>query len=171
LFAAATESVRRRLAWWRGHGDEMAFGLVQLGLAAATLGLADEAYEALCRLATTYWRANLVSTHNAGAIFNTDICGGLPALVTAMLVSSRGDQIRLLPARPRAWVDGSIHGVLLRGGRQVRRLSWSDDRVEADIWCRDDEEFTVCVADQVRATVAVRAGDTHRLRFPLRPDR
>jgi hypothetical protein len=39
-----------------------------------------------------------VSTHNAGAIFNTDICGGLPAVVVAMLVRVRGDRIDLLPA-------------------------------------------------------------------------
>src|SRR5687768_6095946 len=71
LREAAATAVRLRLAWWREAGDEMAFGLAQLGLAAAALGLAEEAYETVSRLALRYWRASGVSAHNAGAIFNT----------------------------------------------------------------------------------------------------
>ncbi len=176
LRRAATESVRGRLGWWRGGeddegGDEMAFGLVQLGLAAASLGLAEEAYEALCRLATRYWRPNLVSTHNVGAIFNTDICGGLPALVTSMLVSARGNQVWLLPALPAAWPAGSIHGALLRGGVRVDRLSWSGDLVEVELSSREDAAWTVCASDQSPVAVSLRAGQVQRVTFPVRPSR
>ena len=73
LRAAAVAAIRHRLAWWRGHGDEMAYGLTQLGLAAAALGLADEAYETVRHLAARYWRPSLVPTHNAGETFNIDI--------------------------------------------------------------------------------------------------
>jgi hypothetical protein len=130
LRAAAGQTIERRLAWWRGNGDEMAFGLVQLGLAAAQLGLAEPAYETLARL-TRYWRPSLVATHNLGAIFNVDICGGLPALVVAMLVRSGRDRVDLLPALPAAWPDGEVRGVATRAGVLVERLAWSPDELEA----------------------------------------
>ncbi|GIH89599.1 glycoside hydrolase family 95-like protein [Planobispora siamensis] len=137
LEAAAALAVRRRLEWWRGaDSDEMAFGLVQLGLAAAALGLAGEAHEALTLLATRYWRAdNLVSTHNRDAIFNVDVCGGLPALVAAMLVRSSlppsgYGRVDLLPALPEAWPYGEARGLVVRGGT-VERLTWEPGRIEA----------------------------------------
>ncbi|WP_068921339.1 glycosyl hydrolase family 95 catalytic domain-containing protein [Planobispora rosea] len=139
LEAAAALAVRRRLEWWRGSdSDEMAFGLVQLGLAAAALGLAEEAYETVTLLATRYWREeNLVSTHNRDAIFNVDVCGGLPAVVAAMLVrsslpASGYGRLDLLPALPREWPYGEAHGLVVRGGR-VERLTWEPGRAEAVI--------------------------------------
>jgi alpha-L-fucosidase 2 len=143
LREAAATAVRRRLAWWREAGDEMAFGLAQLGLAAAALGLADEAYETVTRLALRYWRPSGVSTHNAGAIFNTDVCGGLPAVVVAMLVRARGERVDLLPARPSAWPAGQIRGVRLRGGLRVDRLTWAPGRVEVDLAHPPDREPVV----------------------------
>ncbi|WP_084958075.1 glycosyl hydrolase family 95 catalytic domain-containing protein [Thermoactinospora rubra] len=117
------EAVRRRLAWWRGsESDEMAFGLVQLGLAAARLGMAAEAHEALTLLVTRYWRANMVSTHNRDAIFNVDVCGGVPALVAAMLVRSSEESLDLLPACP--WPRGEARGLRARGGVTVECLAW-----------------------------------------------
>ena len=44
-----------------------------------------------------------VATHNAGAIFNVDVCGGLPALVAALLLASSPGHLTLLPALPAAW--------------------------------------------------------------------
>src|SRR5690606_42102468 len=109
---AAVRAVRARLAWWRSaESDEMAFGLVQLGLAAAHLGLAGEAHETLELMATRYWRPTLVSTHNRGALFNTDLCGGFPAVVAAMLLRSREGGVDLLPALPAAWPEGEARGL------------------------------------------------------------
>jgi len=142
LGKAAARTIERRLSWWSTAGDEMAFGLVQLGLAAAQLGLADAAYEALTRL-VRYWRPSLVSRHNVGAIFNVDICGGLPALVLAMLVRSTGDRVDLLPALPAAWPTGEISGVATRAGVLVERLAWTPEATEADLVPQRDTEVTV----------------------------
>jgi hypothetical protein len=132
LRAAAVRSVRARLAWWRGQeSDEMAFGLAQLGLAAARLGLAEEAHEALALMATRYWRPTLVSTHNRGALFNVDISGGLPAVVAAMLVRSTEGRVDLLPALPRAWPAGRVEGLRARGGVAVDRLEWGSGTATA----------------------------------------
>ncbi len=149
LRSAAEQAIRHRLEFWRSaDADEMAYGLVQLGIAAAHLGLAELAYEALTRL-TRYWRDTLVSTHNLDAIFNVDISGGLPALVLAMLVRSGAayplpdpypepglapiPRLDLLPALPTAWPQGEVRGVAARGQVTVRRLTWSPTRVEAVI--------------------------------------
>jgi hypothetical protein len=134
--AAALEAVRRRLDWRAAAPPgppgrmEMAFGLVQLGLAAARLGAADEALRCVTWLAELHWGTNGVSTHDAGAIFNVDASGGLPALVAAMLLDAQPNAVTLLPACPAAWPAGEITGLRGRGGLVVDRLSWAPDHVE-----------------------------------------
>ena len=115
------------------NGGIMAFGLVQLGQAAASLGDAAMAYEAVDWLANNFWGANMVSTHNPGAVFNTDLCGGLPALVIRMLIESRPGEIELLPALPAQWPEGAIEGIRARGQVLVERLAWRGRKVEATL--------------------------------------
>jgi len=161
LRAAATRTIGRRLAWWHStEADEMAFGLVQLGLAAAQLGLAEPAHEILTRLAR-YWRPSLVATHNLGRIFNVDICGGLPALVVAMLLRSAREhaglsRVDLLPALPAAWPSGELRGAAARGPVRVERLAWSPDHVEAVLVPGYDGDLTVGLPDGVRQVSARR---------------
>lgn len=156
LVAAARATVRARLAWWRENGNEMAFGLTGLGLAAAQLGMADECEEILTLL-SGYWRPSLVSTHNRGEIFNVDICGGLPAMVVRMLLrpgpvppadacprdgpdGSPGNRparrrLDLLAALPAAWTFGELRGA--RAGLvRVPRLAWSPERIEVSLCAR-----------------------------------
>jgi hypothetical protein len=163
LREAARLAVAYRLRWWRDNGDEMAFGLVQLGLAAAALGEAELVWAAVTHLASRYWRPSLVSTHNAGALFNVDICGGFPALVLAMLVASHRaspaelsaelpaasagadatlpgptaggwvERIALLPALPAALPDGELRRVRLRGPVDLVRLGWSPTEIELEL--------------------------------------
>jgi hypothetical protein len=126
LRRAAQTAIEARLRWRQSSDPEgcMAFGLVQLGMSAAHLGLAELAYQVLTQLATRYWRPSLVSTHDAGCIFNVDLCGGFPALVAEMLVQSSRSAVHLLPALPGAWPSGSIDGVACRGQVTVERLRW-----------------------------------------------
>ena len=131
LLAAAVAAVRSRLAWWAGaESDEMAYGLAQLGLAAAALGLAEEAYGTVVAMATRYWGENLVPTHNRDAIFNVDIAGGLPAVVCAMLLRSAHGRLDLLPARPAAWPRGRVTGLAARDAVRVRELRWEPGGAE-----------------------------------------
>jgi hypothetical protein len=154
LRAAAGVAIQKRLEFWRADpgtpgprsfamrpaqaAGEMAYGLAQVGLAAAGLGLAGAAWEALTLMAARYWRPNLVPTHNRGAIFNVDICGGLPAVVAAMLVGSRMTvpggpvgEVHLLPAVPPEWAAGSVRGLVARNAVTVRQMIWTPDRFEA----------------------------------------
>ncbi|GAA1603724.1 glycosyl hydrolase family 95 catalytic domain-containing protein [Actinoplanes couchii] len=137
LRAAAVRAVRARLRWWLSEAsDEMGYGLALLGVAAAHLGLAEEAYAALTRIGEAYWRPNMVPTHNRDHMFNVDLAGGYPALVVAMLLHSRDvrtdgvARIELLPALPSAWPSGRVRGLIARGPVTVD-LTWTPSSVTA----------------------------------------
>jgi len=125
--AAAAVTIAQKLAWRHAQPgpQQMAFGIVQLGLAAAHLGDADTALECVEWLARDHWAPNLVPTHDEGAIFNVDAAGGLPALVAEMLLQSRPGELSVLPALPAAWPAGRITGLRARGGVAVDELTWT----------------------------------------------
>jgi alpha-L-fucosidase 2 len=125
--AAAAVTIAQKLAWRRAQPgpQQMAFGIVQLGLAAAHLGDADTALECVAWLARDHWAPNLVPTHDEGAIFNVDAAGGLPHLVAEMLLQSTSGELRVLPALPTAWPTGRITGLRARGGVAVDELTWT----------------------------------------------
>jgi len=121
--------LERHWSNWERQGGFMSFGLVQLGQAAASLGEADLAYRCLVPLLNRYWLHNLASMHNAKKLFNTDISGGLPAVLIKMLVASDPGVLRLFPALPSAWPSGTIEGVLCRGQVEINRLNWDGPTV------------------------------------------
>jgi alpha-L-fucosidase 2 len=54
--------------------------------------------------------------------------GGVRGIVE-MLVQSRGDAIRLLPALPSAWPDGEVRGLRLRGGAEID-IAWTGGKLK-----------------------------------------
>jgi alpha-L-fucosidase 2 len=54
---------------------------------------------------------------------------GMTAAITEMLVQSHEDEIRLLPAIPEEWENGSFNGVCVRGGFELD-YSWKNAKVE-----------------------------------------
>ncbi|WP_430783081.1 glycosyl hydrolase family 95 catalytic domain-containing protein [Actinoplanes sp. G11-F43] len=168
LRSAAVRAVRARLRWWLSEAsDEMGYGLALLGVAAAHLGLAEEAYAALTRIGEAYWRSNRVPTHNRDHMFNVDLAGGYPALVVAMLLRSRDvgpdgvARVDLLPALPSAWPSGSVRGLVARGPVTID-LTWSPDAVKAVL--KSDTNRTVELTHPRGATtVRLTAGDPRHL--------
>jgi hypothetical protein len=71
--------------------------------------------------------------HNHRSLFNMDISGGLPAVVIKMLVASDPGRVRLLPALPSAWPEGTIEGVLCRGQIEIERLRWDSQAVDVEL--------------------------------------
>jgi len=126
LIQAAITAIEKRMEYRRAkNGAEMAFGLVQKGLAAAHIGDVAHAYECVSWLCRSYWSPAFTAYHDPGEIFNADISGGLPAVVIDMLVQSTTEDIFLLPALPEEWPEGKVKGVLARGGFVVD-LEWKD---------------------------------------------
>lgn len=116
LRAAALATVEAKIAW-RAKAPttppgrmEMAFGLVQVGIAAAVLGEAEAALVGAEWLAVEHWSPTLTTQHDAGRIFTLDASGRLPGLVAAMLLRSTADSLTVLPALP-------AEGTLVVGGR------------------------------------------------------
>src|SRR5205823_1618689 len=62
-----------------------------------------------------------------------DACGGLPAVVAAMLVGSTRRRIDLLPALPASWPAGAVGGLTTRTGLRVERLAWDADAVHLEL--------------------------------------
>jgi alpha-L-fucosidase 2 len=132
LKQAVSRTIEEKLKFRQSEGGgEMAFGLVQLGLSAAHIGEAEKAEQVVNWLATKYWSTGMGSFHNVGNLLNTDISGGLPAVILEMLVYGDGEQISLLPARPKRWNSGKLEGALLKGNVELKTLEWKDNVINA----------------------------------------
>ncbi len=125
LVRAVEHTLRERMAF-RAQDTFMAFGEVQIGLAAARIGSSELAQECINVLAKGYWSDGMASFHNWGDLFNMDISGGFPYLCASTLVYADPGRIKLFPALPKQWKRGSIEGIRLRGGILVKELKWED---------------------------------------------
>jgi hypothetical protein len=150
LRSAGQATVRTKIAGSDGGGEQSSFGRMQCGVAAAYLGLPEEAYGRLKVMAVKRsMTPSLITTHEPDAqIFNTDGNGGIPQIVATMLLRSRVQafdskspatdalqrpgfqisEIDLLPALPEAWPNGSVKGLRASGGITVD-LEWKDGKV------------------------------------------
>lgn len=150
--------LERHWSNWEKQGGYMAFGLVQLGQASASLRDADLAYRCLVPLINRYWYNSLASTHNAKKLFNMDISGGLPAVLIKMLVASELGEIRLLPARPTAWPTGTIEGVLCRGQLEIKRLHWDGKTIQVVLKSGKKQDITLDAPGEIK-NLAVKKGE------------
>ena len=144
LREAARIAVERRMEERRKeNGGIMAFGMVQLAMAAASLGEGEMAWEAVRWLSSNYWSPSLVTTHDPGHIFNLDLSGGFPALIIKMLAYSEPGTIHLLPAIPGEWTRGSAEGLLLRGGITIESLEWNNDTIKSVLLSARDQRAEI----------------------------
>lgn len=94
--------------------------------------------------------------------FQIDGNFGGTAAIAEMLVQSKGYEILLLPALPKAWPRGSVRGLRVRGACQAD-LAWQESRPEELILVSAmDAERVVRFGDR-RLTVALKAGRAHRV--------
>jgi len=88
---------------------------------------AEAAHHMLLRLIQA--DANGPAMLGAHAPFQVDCIFGGTAALLEMLVQSRGNQIDLLPALPKAWPTGKLCGVRVRGGCTID-IAWKDGALD-----------------------------------------
>ncbi|MEH0153290.1 glycoside hydrolase N-terminal domain-containing protein [Limibacter armeniacum] len=144
LKAAAAKTIEERMKIRKQHhGGEMSFGMCLMGNSAVTLRDKENTSEVLEYLSMYYWTKGMGTTHNPGNLFNMDISGGFPSLITRMLVNGRPGHIDVFPALPDDWKNGSVEGVLVRGQVEVNKLEWTEKEVDLSFTSGKDQELTL----------------------------
>lgn len=100
------------------------------------------------KLLTEQTQPNMLNL--AGGTLNLDGNYGTPAGVVEMLMQSHDGEIHLLPALPDEWKDGSVRGIVARGGFEIN-LDWKEGRfVNADILSRNGGKLNIRYGDEMK---------------------
>ena len=93
----------------------------------ARLGRGGKAYADIKGLLQYNTMPNLITT---GPPMRMEGNFGITAAIAEMLVQSQNGEIEFLPALPKAWPNGSIKGLRVRGDKSVE-ISWKDGKLES----------------------------------------
>lgn len=165
IVKAAIALLDKKMAFRHAEGGgEMAFGLVQLGSAAAHLGDATKAAELTNWLASTYWSDGMGSFHNVKSLFNTDISGGLPYLITQLLCFADPGEVYVLHALPAEWQKGKIEGLLLKGQITLDKLEWNGRNVAVELTSAVAQKLKIHCGNTV-LKLSMKAGEKKKIHF------
>ncbi len=139
IFNACRVAVEKRLVI--GLTSQTGWSMAHMANIYARLGLGDRALECLDILSRSSTGPNLFTYHNDWRSmglssrgdslppFQIDANFGITAAVLEMLVFSKPGEIKLLPALPQKWNQGSIKGLCCRGGLTVS-IDWNREKNE-----------------------------------------
>ena len=141
-----------------------AHGLMHAALMASRLRDVAKVGTNLDRFARRQYLSNsFVTSHNPNhGVYNLDAALSLPRLLMEMLVLSRPGYIRLMPGWPEEYADGSMRGILVRGGHKID-VAWVGGKLEsATLHAGRDGRCVVHYGDATR-TLDLKAGEVYRL--------
>jgi alpha-L-fucosidase 2 len=123
----------------------------------ARLGEGDKAHEAYQRFISERTATNLWTLHPP---FQIDGSLGTMAGVAEMLLQSHDDDIKILPALPKAWNTGHFDGLVARGNFVVSAKWKHGKATEVSILSRSGGECRVACPGIGNATITDSAGKT-----------
>jgi alpha-L-fucosidase 2 len=96
--------------------------------------------------------------------FQIDGNFGGAAAVAEMLVQSDENEIRLLPALPDAWSEGSVKGICARGGLEIE-MTWNNKKPEkVMVFSKNGGKTTLIFGDK-RQDVMLKKGEKLEVKF------
>ena len=105
--------------------------------------------------------------HNRGSN-QSDASFGLTAGVAEALLQSHAGEIRLLPALPAGWADGSVSGLRARGGFDVS-IAWRGGKLASAAIRKEDGGVANVRYGEKTATLRFEPGETIRVNTDLAP--
>lgn len=158
LAKAASVTLERRLARGGGHtGWSRAWIMNHY----AKLWDGEKAYSNLKQLLGKSTLPNLFDNHPP---FQIDGNFGGTAAIAEMLVQSTAERILLLPALPKAWKDGSVSGLRLKGGLETS-IVWREGILEKCTLKSDFKTKTRVVYNDKIVEIEMEQGETQDIMF------
>lgn len=156
LFKAARVTLEERLANGGGHTGWSRAWIINMW---ARLHDGEKAHENIKKLLSYSTADNLFDMHPP---FQIDGNFGGTAGIAEMLVQSHEGFVRLLPALPKAWKNGEIKGIRVRGALQLD-MKWQNEKiVQADFIALEPTILKVLWQDGI-AEKEMTQGEIHQL--------
>lgn len=96
--------------------------------------------------------------------FQIDGNFGGAAAVAEMLVQSDENEIRLFPALPDAWSEGSVKGICARGGFEIE-MTWNDKKPEKVIVSSKNGGKTTLIFGDKKQEIILKKGESLEIKF------
>lgn len=163
IYEAAKVAIEKRLRI--GLKSQTGWSLAHMANVYARLGDGERAKEALDILSRCCLGQNLFTYHNdwrdmgvtldltygRSAPFQMDANFGTTAAITEMLCSSTSDMLRILPALPEDWTEGSFRDVLTRVGVSTSaQWDMKNKQVEITLLAARNTSFDLKFYDDIK---------------------